>query len=42
MEAEGFTVYASEWWHYDYKDWAQYPILDRPFSALTRPRPAGF
>src|SRR5205085_982916 len=20
MEAEGFTVYSSEWWHYDYKD----------------------
>jgi D-alanyl-D-alanine dipeptidase len=42
MEAEGFTVYSSEWWHYDYKDWAQYPILDLPFSALTRPRRAGF
>ena len=42
MEAEGFTVYSSEWWHYDYKDWAQYPILDLPFSALTRARPAGF
>jgi len=42
MEAEGFTVYASEWWHYDYKDWAQYPILDRPFSALTHPRAPGF
>ena len=42
MEAEGFKVYSSEWWHYDYKDWAQYPILDLPFSALTRARPAGF
>jgi D-alanyl-D-alanine dipeptidase len=42
MEAEGFTVYASEWWHYDYKDWAQYPILDRPFSALTHARAPGF
>jgi D-alanyl-D-alanine dipeptidase len=42
MEAEGFTVYASEWWHYDYKDWAQYPILDVPFSRLTRARAAGF
>jgi len=42
MEAEGFTVYASEWWHYDYKDWPQYPILDLPFSKLTRARPAGF
>jgi D-alanyl-D-alanine dipeptidase len=42
MEAEGFTVYASEWWHYDYKDWAQYPILDVPFSRVPRPRSAGF
>jgi len=42
MEAQGFTVYSSEWWHYDYKDWAQYPILDVPFSRLARPRAAGF
>jgi D-alanyl-D-alanine dipeptidase len=26
MEAEGFTVYAPEWWHYDYKDWREYAI----------------
>jgi len=42
MEAQGFTVYSSEWWHYDYKDWAQYPILDVPFSRLPRARSAGF
>ena len=42
MEAQGFTVYASEWWHYDYKDWAQYPVLDVPFSRLPRARSAGF
>jgi D-alanyl-D-alanine dipeptidase len=40
MEAEGFTVYSSEWWHFDYKDWARYPVLDVPFSALGRARPA--
>jgi D-alanyl-D-alanine dipeptidase len=28
MEAEGFQVYAPEWWHFDFKDWKQYPILD--------------
>ena len=28
MEAEGFTVYDVEWWHFDYKDWAKYPILN--------------
>ena len=26
MEAEGFTVFESEWWHFDYKDWQKYPI----------------
>ena len=34
MEAQGFTVYEYEWWHFDYKDWRQYPILDIPFSAI--------
>ena len=28
MEAEGFTVYDFEWWHFDFKDWAKYPILN--------------
>jgi kynurenine formamidase len=28
MEREGFFIYPSEWWHFDYKDWADYPILD--------------
>jgi D-alanyl-D-alanine dipeptidase len=28
MESEGFQVYPSEWWHFDYKDWRQYPILN--------------
>ena len=34
MEAEGFTVYAHEWWHFDYKDWREYPILNVPFEKL--------
>ena len=36
MEAEGFAVYAPEWWHYDYKDWKQYPILNLSFSEITK------
>jgi CubicO group peptidase (beta-lactamase class C family)/D-alanyl-D-alanine dipeptidase len=28
MEGEGFTVYDAEWWHFDYKDWPKYPILN--------------
>ena len=34
MEAEGFSVYRAEWWHYDWKDWREYPILDVPFESL--------
>jgi zinc D-Ala-D-Ala dipeptidase len=34
MEAEGFTVEKSEWWHFDYQDWASYPLLDVPFEKL--------
>jgi len=35
MESEGFTVYDPEWWHYDYRDWQKYPILNLPFSKLN-------
>jgi len=34
MESEGFTVNPTEWWHFDYKDWAAYPILNTPFERL--------
>jgi CubicO group peptidase (beta-lactamase class C family)/D-alanyl-D-alanine dipeptidase len=34
MEAEGFTVYEAEWWHFDYKDWRKYPILNLTFEQL--------
>jgi len=34
MEAEGFTVLKEEWWHFDYKDWRQYGILDDPFETV--------
>jgi D-alanyl-D-alanine dipeptidase len=26
MEKQGFTVFESEWWHFDYKDWRSYAI----------------
>jgi D-alanyl-D-alanine dipeptidase len=35
MEAEGFTVYEAEWWHFDYKDWQKYPIMNVRFDLLT-------
>jgi D-alanyl-D-alanine dipeptidase len=36
MEHEGFTVEPNEWWHFNFRDWRQYPILDVPFSAIRR------
>jgi zinc D-Ala-D-Ala dipeptidase len=36
MEAEGFAVYEPEWWHYDYKDWKEYPIVNLKFSELGK------
>lgn len=36
MEAEGFRVYDAEWWHFDYRDWKQYAILNRTFEELEK------
>jgi CubicO group peptidase (beta-lactamase class C family)/D-alanyl-D-alanine dipeptidase len=37
VEAEGFDVYQNEWWHFDYRDWQAYPILNQVFSEI-RPK----
>ncbi len=42
MEAEGFTVYEAEWWHFDYKDWQKYPIGNVPFDKLSASAPMGW
>ena len=34
MEAEGFEPYEPEWWHYNYREWKEYPILDIPFGEI--------
>ncbi len=34
MRKHGFEVYFSEWWHYDYNGWEQFPLLDLPFHTL--------
>jgi D-alanyl-D-alanine dipeptidase len=34
MEKEGFQVFHSEWWHFDYKDWKQYAIGNVPFDRI--------
>jgi D-alanyl-D-alanine dipeptidase len=34
MEAEGFTVYEFEWWHFDYRDWKAYAIENVRFEDI--------
>jgi D-alanyl-D-alanine dipeptidase len=34
MEQEGFFVYPWEWWHFDWKDWRDYPVLDIGFMEI--------
>jgi D-alanyl-D-alanine dipeptidase len=36
LEAQGFTANPSEWWHFDYRDWQRYPIMNRTFEDLLR------
>ena len=40
MEAEGFTVFETEWWHFDFNSWREYPILNVPFEQLAVKRAA--
>ena len=39
MEAQGFVANPNEWWHFDYKDWEQYPIMNVRFEELNATRP---
>jgi zinc D-Ala-D-Ala dipeptidase len=34
MEKQGFKVIPDEWWHFDYKDWKLYPIINVKFEDL--------
>ena len=34
MTMEGFAVYSFEWWHFDYKDWRNYPIGTKTFEEI--------
>lgn len=38
MEAEGFTVYPEEWWHFDFNNWRRYPIGTKTFTELAAGR----
>ncbi|HYX67820.1 MAG TPA: M15 family metallopeptidase [Terriglobales bacterium] len=39
MEAEGFVQLPNEWWHFDYRDWKLYPILNLPFDRIPAGKP---
>ena len=34
MEAQGFSVYEYEWWHFDFNDWKSYRIGNIQFSEI--------
>jgi D-alanyl-D-alanine dipeptidase len=34
LEAEEFTCYKYEWWHFDYKDQPHYPMTNKLLSEL--------
>ncbi|HEY8309624.1 MAG TPA: M15 family metallopeptidase [Gemmatimonadaceae bacterium] len=36
MESEGFTANPQEWWHFDYRDWREYPIMNVTFEGVRR------
>ncbi len=36
MENVGFTVNPNEWWHFDYKNWQDYDILDISFAEAEQ------
>ena len=40
MEAEGFTVYPEEWWHFDYNGWKDFGIGEPSFTTLLAGRPS--
>lgn len=39
MEAEGFQVFEIEWWHFDYKEWREYRIVNVPFEEIPQQSP---
>lgn len=34
MDHFGFDVYPYEWWHFDFRGWEHYPLMDLNFSQL--------
>lgn len=38
LTKHGFTIEPNEWWHYNYRDWRLYPVLDISFSEIGSSR----
>lgn len=36
MNNNGFSVYPYEWWHFDYKEWVKFELLDLSFEQLEK------
>ena len=36
MQASGFEPLAEEWWHFDFRDWQDYAVLDLSFDEIDR------
>lgn len=36
MEAEGFGGITTEWWHFDFKNAKDFPVLDLPFAQVEK------
>lgn len=34
MTWAGFSIFETEWWHFDFKGWESYPLLDVSFEEL--------
>jgi D-alanyl-D-alanine dipeptidase len=41
MHSEGFTGLPTEWWHFDYKGWEDYPITDKAPGNIREDNKAG-
>ncbi len=35
MEAEGYKIYSSEWWHFDFQGFEKYRIMNLSFSEIN-------
>jgi D-alanyl-D-alanine dipeptidase len=34
MKKHGFEVFHNEWWHYDFKGWEKFPLMDLNFTEI--------